>query len=277
MSVLVVTATLNAAHHIAGAFDSLAAQSRTDWRHVVVDGGSEDDTCGIVTRRAAVDSRVSLLRRPGAGLYKALFAGFDTRALGETVLTWLNADDRLTPWALESACEAMKGPTAARWVTGLPAVWDRRNVLRAVLPAGWTDRRLIAAGWRHDDAFGCLQQEGSFFSADLLQSLSADERAAVEALKLAGDFLLWRSFARRTRLHVLPSVLGGFRVTGENRSIAEAALYREEVMANDGAFAPGWVMRPLRRLHDLCSAAAALRRAHQAMAELHGQVRRGDD
>ena len=60
--VTVIMPAYNAARFIEDAIRSVMAQTVSDWELLVIDDGSRDDTCKVVEKLAAEDSRVKLLR-----------------------------------------------------------------------------------------------------------------------------------------------------------------------------------------------------------------------
>jgi Glycosyl transferase family 2 len=92
----VVTPAYNVAPFIGDAIASVLAQSHADWRMVVVDDGSHDDTVAVASR--CPDPRLSLIRQPHAGVSAARNRG--VAALDAEALLFLDADDWLAPDAL---------------------------------------------------------------------------------------------------------------------------------------------------------------------------------
>ncbi|OWK27836.1 glycosyltransferase family 2 protein [Sphingomonas dokdonensis] len=88
MKITVVTVCYNAAQTIADTLQSVAAQRGVEVEHVVIDGGSTDDTLAIVSRFPHVATVVS---EPDKGIYDAMNKGL-ARATGD-VIGFLNADD----------------------------------------------------------------------------------------------------------------------------------------------------------------------------------------
>jgi glycosyltransferase involved in cell wall biosynthesis len=271
MKFLILTSVFNGARFLEATLESVRAQSWPHWRHLIIDAGSTDGSVEMIEAHAAKEPRAELMRLDGAPLYRALFEGFARKRADESVLSWLNADDLYAPWALETAAAHFEQEPESQWISGLPAIWDGAGRLRAVAPAAPRAQRLIAAGWRHDGALGCLQQESIFFRAGLFDALSRAEREAIASLELAGDFALWRAFARRTALTVLPTVLGGFRVHGRNQSVLRRGAYAEEVRAAGGVFPPRWLQPRLRSIFDAWNAYACLRASRKAQQAVHGE------
>ncbi len=89
MKVTVVTVAWNAAATIGDTLRSVAAQSHPDIEHLVIDGGSKDDTAAVFEANAGPASQ--LISEPDDGLYDAMNKGV-ARATGE-LIGFLNADD----------------------------------------------------------------------------------------------------------------------------------------------------------------------------------------
>lgn len=104
MRVSVVTVCFNASETIEDTLASVAAQTHPDVEHIIVDGGSRDDTLAIVARFPHVARVVS---EPDEGLYDAMNKG-GRLATGEFI-GWLNADDMLAaPDSLARIVEAAR-------------------------------------------------------------------------------------------------------------------------------------------------------------------------
>ncbi|WP_370336425.1 glycosyltransferase [Parvularcula marina] len=261
MTITIFMPVLNGASFIAEAIASIEAQTSPDWRLCVLDGGSADGTVDIASARCEADSRITVKSAPDDGQYPALLNGILSTNCDH--VGWLNADDLMPPWAVAEASRAF-AETGADWISGLPSLWDSEGRLRAVYPLARRSRRLIRAGWYHDGLLGCLQQESMFFRKRLIEGLTAAERDEVTGHRLAGDFALWRSFARQTKLVAVPVVLGGFRRHGQNRSLLAGQAYADEVREMGGKDFPGFVARKIRSVHDYLAAIGSLKAARKS-------------
>jgi glycosyltransferase involved in cell wall biosynthesis len=94
MQLTVITPSLNYGRYLDDCLESVAAQQGVTLEHLVIDGGSTDDSAAV----AALFPNVKWIQEPDEGMSDAINKGFD-RAKGEWVM-WLNADDRLKPGAL---------------------------------------------------------------------------------------------------------------------------------------------------------------------------------
>lgn len=236
----IVTPVLNGAKYISQTMASIDAQTLGEWTHYVVDGGSGDGTVELVRKSMESEPRRKLIQGKDRGLYDAVFKGFEAaRADGlrdDDICLWLNADDLLAPWAFATMLQFFD-LYRADWITGQPGLWDAQGRLTLVQPRGWYPRWCIRKGWFNSLCLGWIQQESTFFTARLLRQLQPEVVETIRATRLCGDFLLWRAFAKLMPLHVAPTLIGGFRLHGENLSIEGAARYMQEVRAH-GAFRP---------------------------------------
>jgi CDP-glycerol glycerophosphotransferase len=104
--VTVIVPGHDVAEYAAEALESLRAQSRTDWTAVLVDDASTDATGDIFAAAAASDPRFRLVsHRERRGLGAARNTGLDL--VQTPLLGFLDADDRLTPTALETLVGAL--------------------------------------------------------------------------------------------------------------------------------------------------------------------------
>jgi glycosyltransferase involved in cell wall biosynthesis len=90
----IVTASYNYGCFIRECIASVQAQQGVTWEHIVVDGGSKDETPQILREHP----QLRVVAEPDEGMSDAINKGFNL-ARGEWVM-WLNADDRLKPGAL---------------------------------------------------------------------------------------------------------------------------------------------------------------------------------
>lgn len=101
--VSIVTPSLNQGRYLLEAIDSVRAQTHAPVEHVVVDGGSDDDTLAILGEQEGL----RWVSEPDRGQSHAVNKGF-AMAKGE-VFGWLNADDAYEPYAVAEALDALDG------------------------------------------------------------------------------------------------------------------------------------------------------------------------
>ncbi|MFV1990613.1 MAG: glycosyltransferase, partial [Acidimicrobiales bacterium] len=114
-TVTVVVPCFNEQRFIADCLKSLIRQSYKDWRCIVVDDASTDNSVSIATRMAAKDSRIQVVRhKRNSGLSASRNTGL--RLAETSLITFLDADDLILAESLaDRICtlEANKDPAVA--------------------------------------------------------------------------------------------------------------------------------------------------------------------
>jgi glycosyltransferase involved in cell wall biosynthesis len=132
MHITLITPSLNYGRFLGDCLASVAEQSGISLEHLVIDGGSTDDSAAVAARFP----HVTWIQEPDGGMSEAINKGFD-RAKGEWVM-WLNADDRLKPGAL-AAMRPLLEQSAADVVYGDWDFVDERGAfLRHVRAPRWS-------------------------------------------------------------------------------------------------------------------------------------------
>lgn len=114
MHFTIITPSLNYVRFLGECLDSVAGQikgtdavqSEIEIEHIVIDGGSTDESAEVASRFP----HVKWIQESDDGMSDAINKGFG-RAKGEWVM-WLNADDRLKPGALEKMLDELERSNA---------------------------------------------------------------------------------------------------------------------------------------------------------------------
>jgi len=145
MKISIVTASYNSAATIADTLRSVAVQTHRNFEHIVMDGGSKDDTFGIVQAHSGPELR--WVSERDRGIYDAMNKGL-AMASGE-VVGFLNSDDMYAdPQVLERIASAFGDPNVDIVYGDIVFVsqLDTTRVVRL-----WTSRPytpgLCASGW----------------------------------------------------------------------------------------------------------------------------------
>jgi glycosyltransferase involved in cell wall biosynthesis len=211
MIISVVTPTLNSARWIEACAGSVRMQAGpgVDVEHVVIDGGSSDDT-------------VELARRAGCrvvgdgddeGIFDAVNKG--TRASTGQLVGFLGADDVLMPGALDAIARRYVS-SGRRWVTGSYQWTD--GLLRPLGTIAAPPERLTAEehamlGWSWPLHMATYVERSLFDEIggfDLRYPIAADYRFFCEAM-------------RRTPFARVGQVVAVFRRHGDNTSMVDPA------------------------------------------------------
>ncbi len=221
-TVFIVTPVYNGAELIDRSIQHVLIQSGAfHIRYHVQDGGSTD---GTVQKLEAWQRRLSSKAIPihcegvqfsfaseaDGSMYEALTKGFEAfdEAPGDAFMTWINYDDLLLPGAcaLATALGRHFDARDVAWFTGAHNATDQYGcptpMWAAPLPHDF-----IASGIADSHLARTVQQEGTFFRKWLWDAV--DKAEAFDALRLAGDWNLWRLMAQHARLHQLDSVQTG--------------------------------------------------------------------
>jgi glycosyltransferase involved in cell wall biosynthesis len=213
--VSIVTPSYNQGAFLEHAIDSVATQDYPNTEHIVIDGGSTDDSLEILERRAS--DLAHWVSEPDQGQTHAITKGFG-RAQG-SILAWLNADDALLPGAVSAAVHAL---TRGRDVVyGHRIVIDEHNneVGRWVLPK----HRASGLLWRD-----YVPQETMFWTRELHETVGGlDER-----FQFAMDWDLVVRFHRAgARFERLDRFMGCFRTHAAQKSLAQRVQVGEPEFA----------------------------------------------
>jgi len=127
----IITPNLNYGRFLGDCLQSVSTQAGMTFEHLVMDGGSTDDSAAV----AAGFPHAQWIESFDKGMSDAINKGFE-RARGAWVM-WLNADDRLKPGALAAMLVRLKQSTA----DVVYGDWDFVN------EAGEFQRRVKALRW----------------------------------------------------------------------------------------------------------------------------------
>ena len=181
-------------------------------RYHVQDGGSKDRTLEILAAwqtRLARDFPLfcegiefSFASAPDRHLFEAVNRGFSACAYADAdAMTWIGFDDRFEPGAFATVEEVFRLFPDIDWVTGRTTVLNEAGMMLFMPPPIYPfPRQAIAAGI-FDCRFvtHCIEQEATFWRPRLWQKAGGLD----PNFRLAGDFDLWRRFARHTDLVVV--------------------------------------------------------------------------
>lgn len=223
--VSIVTVCYNSEKYIEDCIKSIMRQTYDNVEHIIVDGGSTDGTLDII-KKYENQYNMRWISEKDNGMYDAITKGFKM-ASGE-IYAWLNSDDIYMPWACELVAIVME-KTGIQWCTGIPCHYNERGVahnvprITPVFP-----RNFIRKGYMDGRVATFLEQESMFWSKNLW-----DKAGHVLAqYKIAGDYHLWKEFAKYEPLYTLDSVISGFRIHTGQKSGDREKYYAEAGQLN---------------------------------------------
>ncbi|MEH7095598.1 glycosyltransferase family 2 protein [Neobacillus vireti] len=216
----IVTPTFNSEEYLEECILSIKSQSYKNLEHIIVDGGSTDGTLNIIKRYEGTYN-MRWISEKDDGMYDAISKGF-SMAKGD-VFSWLNSDDMYMPWTCAIVAAVMKA-TDIQWCTGIPCHYNPEGIshnvprITPVYPQSY-----IRKGYMDGRVATFVQQESMFWKKELW----IKSGYVLSEYKMAGDYHLWREFAKDNRLVVLDSIISGFRIHEGQKSSDRDKYYSE--------------------------------------------------
>jgi glycosyltransferase involved in cell wall biosynthesis len=185
-----ITATLNAARYIEQALESVRMIPPSAIHHIVVDGGSRDETLRICKKFPVIETVVV----PGCTIYEAWNIGLE-RARGDYIM-FLNADDELAEGAVEIVGACFAAHPEVGIVAGRALMIERDGPeasprLLVAAPGGRLDVEQLALGVPAINAMA------------FRRSVFASHGRFDTAYRVAGD----RAFLLRLAMHSPPTAV----------------------------------------------------------------------
>jgi glycosyltransferase involved in cell wall biosynthesis len=199
----IITPNLNYGRYLGDCLASVATQDGVTLEHLVMDGGSTDESAVVAARFA----EVTWVQAPDHGMSDAINRGFD-RAQGDWVM-WLNADDRLKPGALKKMLGRLENSTADVVYGDWDFVNESGKFLRRIQSPGWS----LFVHVHHHCYVGstaAFYRRSSVIAAGT--RLRTDFRYVMD-----GEFYA-RLHAMGKRFEQVPVCVADFRMHGDNAS-----------------------------------------------------------
>lgn len=214
--VSIVTPSYNKGSFIEETILSVKNQTYPHIEHIVVDGGSTDETLDILRKYS--DSLI-WISEPDEGQSDAINKGW-RMSRGE-IVAYLNADDTYMPWAVQTAVEFLAENPDVAMVYGDCNIIDEHGQVIGQYPTKEFALRQILCGF-------CIVPQPSVF----LRRAVLDKVGYVNTdLYAAMDLDLWIRIGLKFKIRYVPRVLASFRRYPGTKSVSEIPRFSEERFA----------------------------------------------
>lgn len=209
--VSIVTPSLNQGRYIEWTIASVLEQDYPRVEHIVVDGGSTDETLGILRSQ----DRVRWISEPDRGQAHALNKGFSL-ARGE-ILGWLNADDVCLPGAVSAAVAVLQESGCALVHGGWRQIDENGDVLSEIPPIPFDYRSQL-------EVRNGVSQPGSLFTREAFEAVGGID----ESYRYAMDYELWLRLGGRYAVRHTDRMLAEYRLHPASKTVAETEGFWSE-------------------------------------------------
>lgn len=211
MKFSIITPSYAQGQYIRQNVESVLCQGWNDLEHIVVDGGSRDETVDILHGYP----HLKWVSEKDKGQADALNKGL-RMATGD-IVGWINSDDYYVGGTLKKVAEVFADP-AVQWVIGDISLFEETS-------GEFTAMKSPEVSWqslqRNPDI---VRQQGAFFRRDFLLQAGGWNTEFFMAM----DFDLWTRLAKRSQPLMLGEQLAVFRIQ-KNQKSGLANLRRQTV------------------------------------------------
>lgn len=198
----IVMPSLNQGRFLEAALESVLEQDYTDIELIVIDGGSTDESVGILEKHAA---RIAFFSsEKDSGQSEALNRGF-ARATGE-ILGWLNSDDCYRPGALRQVAAAFADPAVKIAMCSHFGMMDADARVFEQKRNLYSGHKKLIRYWTTGGM--TINQPSVFFRREVIDGF---DPVLDPGLHYAMDYDLWLRITRQHEIHVVDGHWANYR------------------------------------------------------------------
>ncbi|MBF0538169.1 MAG: glycosyltransferase [Nitrospirae bacterium] len=201
----VITPTLNQGRYIEHTIQSVIAQDYPNFEHIVIDGGSTDNTLDVLRKYP----HLKWISEKDNGQADALNKGL-SRASGD-IIAWINSDDYYCHNAFDTIANTFGIMPHANVVVGQTMLLFENTMNSSISQNRELTFEEIIRYW---DEWIPPTQPSVFFKADILDEVGLFDISLYYTM----DFDMWLRMSLKHRFYCIPDVLTVYRFHGESKS-----------------------------------------------------------
>lgn len=206
--VSVITPSYNQGRFIKETIESIRMQDYPYVEHIVVDGGSTDETITILQQYSQLGDRLRFVSEKDRGQSHAINKGL-AMAKGE-IIGWLNSDDTYQPGAIRKAVQVLQARSDCGMAHGKCYIINEHTQVQNALHVTPAD---------YNNLFhGCvICQPAAFIRKNVFQQMGGVD----EALQFCMDYDLWIRIAKNHPIAYVDDFLANARVYSTTKTATQ--------------------------------------------------------
>ena len=215
--VSIVTPSYNQGAFIEDTILSVKNQDHPNIEHIIVDGGSTDNTLKILEKNDG-EYNIRWISEPDEGQSDAVNKGF-RMAKGE-IIGWLNSDDTyLSVHTISDVVNYFKKHTKSKIIYGDIVSIDHKNTIMLVHPALPIFRYSVLKKRNF------ILEPSTFFKRDIIEKYHLDKD-----LHYVMDYDFWLKIGEENKFHHIPKILSCFRWHHNSKSTSQLLKMENEAI-----------------------------------------------
>ena len=216
----IVTPSFNQVNYIEQTIQSVLNQNYPNLEYIIIDGGSSDGTIEILKKYR--NHLTYWISEEDEGMYHAINKGF-LKSTGE-ILAWINSDDIYFENAFNVVATIFNKMNKVDWLTGRCSYIDEAGNILNTSYKKLYNKELIRCGFYRSPFSYVINQNVVFWRRSLWERVGGCDKN----FKAAGDFVLWKNFARHSELYFYDFSFSAFR-KHKDQITSSSNLYSKEV------------------------------------------------